>query len=57
MKAKTLNGSEINLKPDMIDGLKMRLRGSVLAPEDYGYQESRTVWNAMIDRKAAVVAR
>ena len=57
MKARGLEGREIELKPDAFDGLKMRLRGPVFAPGDVGYEESRTVWNAMIDRKPAVVAR
>jgi len=57
MKAKTMEGRETDLKQDTLDGLKMRLRGPVLVPGDVGYDESRTVWNAMIDRKPAVVAR
>ena len=57
MKAKTMAGFEINLNQDTLDGLKMRLRGPVLVPGDVSYEESRTVWNAMIDRKPAVVAR
>jgi FAD/FMN-containing dehydrogenase len=57
MKIKTLGGREIDLKPEMIDDLKMRLRGPVLLPGEAGYEESRTVWNAMIDRKPALVAR
>jgi hypothetical protein len=57
MKAKTMEGREIDLKQETLDGLKMRLRGPVFAPGDAGYEESRTVWNAMIDRKPAVVAR
>lgn len=55
MKTKTMDGREIDLTQDMLDGLRMRLRGSVLGPDDPGYEESRTVWNAMIDRKPAVV--
>lgn len=57
MKAKTLEGREIDLKQETLDGLKMRLRGPVLTPGDAGYEESRTVWNGMIDRKPAIVAR
>ena len=37
--------------------LKARLRGEVLQPGGDGYDAARTVWNAMIDRRPAVVAR
>jgi FAD/FMN-containing dehydrogenase len=57
MKAKTTEGREIDLEQRALDGLKMRLRGPVFVPGDAGYEESRTVWNAMIDRRPAVVAR
>jgi FAD/FMN-containing dehydrogenase len=57
MRATTTQGSEIDLKQDTFDGLKMRLRGPVFLPGNVGYEESRTVWNAMIDRKPAIVAR
>jgi FAD/FMN-containing dehydrogenase len=58
MRAKTIDGREIDLKQDLLDRLKMRLQEPVFAPgDDVGYEESRTVWNAMIDRKPAVVAR
>jgi FAD/FMN-containing dehydrogenase len=57
MMAKTLDGRDIELKQDALDGLKMRLRGPLFAPGDAGYEESRTVWNAMIDRRPALVAR
>jgi len=57
MRAKTMDGRDIDLKQDTLDGLRMRLRGPVFTPGDVGYEESRTVWNGMIDRKPAVVAR
>jgi len=57
MAFKTLEGREIDLKQETIDELKMRLRGPVLSPGDVRYVESQTVWNAMIDRKPALVAR
>jgi FAD/FMN-containing dehydrogenase len=43
--------------PDLFNTLKTRLRGPVLLPGDALYDESRTVWNAMIDRRPAAVAR
>jgi FAD/FMN-containing dehydrogenase len=57
MKAKTTAGLEIDLKQEMLNGLKMRLRGQLLVPGDVGYDESRTVWNGMIDKRPAVVVR
>ncbi len=57
MKAKTMDGREIDLKQEALDGLKMRLRGPMLTPADAGYDGSRTVWNAMIDKRPAVVVR
>lgn len=57
MKAKTMEGNETDLKQEALDGLKMRLRGAMFEPGDVGYDESRTVWNGMIDRKPAVVVR
>jgi FAD/FMN-containing dehydrogenase len=57
MRAKTTQGREIDLKQDVFEGLKKRLRGPVFLPGEVGYEESRTVWNAMIDRKPVAVAR
>ncbi|MGH9631792.1 MAG: FAD-binding oxidoreductase [Bryobacteraceae bacterium] len=57
MRLRTMAGREIELKQDIVGGLKARLRGQVLVPGDAGYDESRTIWNAMIDRRPALVAR
>ena len=40
-----------------IEELRSRVRGSVLLPTDADYEASRTVWNAMIDRRPAAVVR
>ncbi|MGG8409124.1 FAD-binding protein, partial [Streptomyces sp. 12297] len=37
--------------------LREDLTGEVLAPGDPGYDEARTIYNAMIDRRPAVIAR
>ena len=57
MQVRTLNGNAFELTAEMLTGLKSRLKGSVLTPDDAGYEDSRTVWNAMIDRRPALVVR
>ena len=40
-----------------LDALKSAIRGDVLTPGAAGYDAARTIWNAMIDRRPAVIAR
>ncbi len=40
-----------------VDTLKTSLQGELLQPGDSGYDESRSVWNAMIDRRPDIIAR
>jgi FAD/FMN-containing dehydrogenase len=37
--------------------LGARLQGQLLTANDPGYDEARTIWNAMIDRRPALIAR
>jgi FAD/FMN-containing dehydrogenase len=46
-----------SLTADILDGLRSKLRGGLCLPGEPGYEESRTIWNAMIDRHPAVIVR
>ena len=39
------------------DALAASMSGALLRPSDDGYDESRTIWNAMVDRRPLAVAR
>ncbi|MDP3069913.1 MAG: FAD-binding oxidoreductase [Opitutaceae bacterium] len=51
------NGESVTVGAAAIAKLKTALRGALLGPDDEGYDQARTVWNAMIDRRPAMVAR
>ncbi len=57
LRVRTTGGREADLAQEAIDGLKSRVRGPLLLPGAAGYEESRAVWNAMIDRKPAMIVR
>jgi FAD/FMN-containing dehydrogenase len=45
------------LKSSVVEELGGRLRGSLLLPGEPGYDDARSVWNDMIDRRPALIAR
>ena len=49
--------SQALIDPSAIQALKSRFTGSVLTPTDPEYDSARTVFNAMIDRRPALIAR
>ena len=57
MKVTTAAGGGIELQQSVVDQFQAGLRGPLLFPGDPRYEESRTLWNGMIDRRPAMVAR
>jgi FAD/FMN-containing dehydrogenase len=53
----TLSGNTIVIPDERLDALKARVRGTVLTEHDEGYGTACRVWNAMIDRRPAIIVR
>jgi FAD/FMN-containing dehydrogenase len=46
-----------NMKSDVVAHFRTTLRGPLLQQGDADYDTARTIWNAMIDRRPALIAR
>jgi FAD/FMN-containing dehydrogenase len=57
LSIKTQKGGQAAITADDLQALRTRLRGTLCLPADKGYDEARTIWNAMIDRKPAAIVR
>jgi FAD/FMN-containing dehydrogenase len=56
-KLKTLDGATVELSAEELSSFKSAFKGAVLSPQDAGYDETRQIWNAMIDRRPGLIAR
>ena len=52
---KTVTGAAITLDSKALDDLRSKLQGALCLPGEPGYDEARILWNAMIDRRPAIV--
>lgn len=50
-------GTPVNFDKSTIESLVKRVHGEILLPDDDGYGEARTVWNAKIDKHPAVIVQ
>jgi FAD/FMN-containing dehydrogenase len=57
MIAKGETMGNIKLNQDTLENLRTRLRGVLVLPGSPGYDEACSIWNAMIDRRPALIAR
>ena len=53
----TTGGGERVVSGVAIDKFASQLRGQLLRPESQGYDSARKVWNGMIDKRPALIAR
>ncbi len=53
----TLNGSTTVIGQDAIDSFATSLRGNLLTPDTAGYDEARSIWNAMIDKRPGLIVQ
>src|SRR6201998_1270873 len=53
----TANGTDAILEEATVHNCADSLRGPLLSPREGGYDEARKVWNGMIDRRPALIAR
>src|SRR5262245_53754520 len=56
-RVRTTTGTERILQDAAIDAFASGLRGTLVRPSDPGYDAARTLWNGMIDKRPALIAR
>ena len=47
----------VSIQRKVIDEFKSKVRGEVLVPTDPGFEAARRIWNAMVDRRPAMIVR
>src|SRR5262245_57592764 len=53
----TTTGGKLRLDDSAIEPFAAGLRGRLLRPGSDGYDAARKIWNAMIDKRPALIAR
>ena len=53
----TMDGSRIEIPAEDLQGFKTAFKGTVFSAEDAVYEETRKIWNAMIDRRPGLIVR
>ena len=54
---RTIDASEVVLEDAVVDAFRRRVRGPLIGPDDVGYDDSRRLWNAMIDKRPGLVLK
>lgn len=56
-RIRTRDGNDRALEDSVVSKFAAGLQGTVLRPSDAGYDAARTVWNGMVDKRPALIAR
>jgi FAD/FMN-containing dehydrogenase len=56
-RAMSITGEQIVIPDEALDSFIGGIRGQVIRPGDAGYDETRRVWNGMIDKYPALIVR
>lgn len=57
LRVMTLDGHDAALPQQDVERLSRRMHGPVLRPKDRGYDDARRIYNGMIDKRPAMIAR
>ena len=57
LEVRTLTDEKAILQEQVIKEFEERLRGELLQSKDEGYDQVRAIWNAMIDKRPALIVR
>ena len=57
MQLMSSSGRLLSMSPDDLATFRSTIRGRILAAGDTGYDEARTIWNAMIQRRPALIVQ
>ncbi len=57
IKIRTLDNSETIVSSETFDGFVAGFRGEVVTADSPDYDDVRSIWNAMIDKRPAIIAR
>lgn len=55
IKAATLNQDKLELKQEQLEELTAQIRGQVITPEKQTYDDARSIYNGMIDKRPAII--
>jgi FAD/FMN-containing dehydrogenase len=57
IELRAADGGVVQVSPEILQAFKAGFRGAVLAPDAPEYEETRKIWNAMIDRRPGLIVR